>query len=611
MSVSTGPSTPLAKDVDQSARNHATSNDSAIGGILVHHHETKTNGLQYLNDPLPPEVTTVEGSGYHSDTESVLSTEDGLENRDGHSQNAQDSSLLDSEATNSLSPAHAETSSTLPAATNVEVPSIAVQPATPGRDDLQNSKHTSWLGMPGDFPRQDSARNSIESVSGSAVKDESIEVSPSTVGIAEPEPEPVAAYHDHATPVIGQVADNIRQQIAIVEEDEESDDTGNSIYSDAAEDQSDLEGDGFGSINAIVESPAPVAKKRPVSPPPKSKARPQTQHAVGLQYSQPSPDEGWDKAQSYWSGLSSSRKAELEENATASTPSKADAQPSKQPGAKKQTAETQPIAANLVTKQALQTRSKAPQMANIATTSDPITKTAQTTPSLKKSLRDGSSFSHHAPSGASAPSQLRSSMRNGAAKNQARQSNSMRDANKAPITARSGPAPSTTNGYTHSEPKGTLQKKTRPVSSVNLGPSGAPVNGNGRPRAASAGGPAAMSMQSKRTTAPPVPALKRQVSNGSDSDSSFKRARANRATNEGKYSMKRSMRAASVAERPRSTFERSQPQSSNFSVRSLSPTGNAWRPGSMGTMRASLRQNVEPERAKSPTRSLFGRKSKA
>lgn len=45
-----------------------------------------------------------------------------------------------------------------------------------------------------------------------------------------------------------------------------SEESGDSIYSDAIEDLSDLEGDGFGSINAIVESPVSSVNRSPASP---------------------------------------------------------------------------------------------------------------------------------------------------------------------------------------------------------------------------------------------------------------------------------------------------------------------------------------------------------
>ncbi len=77
---------------------------------------------------------------------------------------------------------------------------------------------------------------------------------PALAGLAEPEPEEVARSHGRRSPVVGHVAEAILHQTEHHMSDD-SDDTEGSLYSDAAEDIARTEGDGFGSIDAVVDSP--------------------------------------------------------------------------------------------------------------------------------------------------------------------------------------------------------------------------------------------------------------------------------------------------------------------------------------------------------------------
>ena len=57
--------------INEALRNLTSSSDHAVGSIIVNDFATKNQPEAYSsNDPLPPEVTSVEGSGYHSDSES-------------------------------------------------------------------------------------------------------------------------------------------------------------------------------------------------------------------------------------------------------------------------------------------------------------------------------------------------------------------------------------------------------------------------------------------------------------------------------------------------------------------------------------------------------------
>lgn len=139
---------------------------------------------------------------------------------------------------------------------------------------------------------------------------EADEVTPATLGIAEPEPLP----HRPGSPVVGEIAEEAaygpertrRGSISAQSEDSSNE----SIYSDAAEQLTDHEGDGFQSLDAVVESPTAKIVPGFVAPVPTSPPRSPTkvkQNDEGLS--------GWERTQRYWMSLSDAKKRELEEEA--------------------------------------------------------------------------------------------------------------------------------------------------------------------------------------------------------------------------------------------------------------------------------------------------------
>ena len=226
------------------------STDQVVGGVLHQDFVNKScspgisTPRNASNDPLPPEVTSVEGSGYHSDTDPDVYSDDGGES---HNSPTTMASSLSSNGT-TLGQKFVPTDSTVeeepPRVTSSSVPSIAVQPATPGPEALETDQDD-WFGIPGSFPISREVSRPREQSTAQVVEHHATDPTPASIGIAEPEPE--AAHHEPGTPVIGAVAEGLRIQIE--PHHEEVEDSGSSIYSDAAEDLSDLEGDGFGSIN--------------------------------------------------------------------------------------------------------------------------------------------------------------------------------------------------------------------------------------------------------------------------------------------------------------------------------------------------------------------------
>ena len=559
------------------------SSDLAVGSIISQDFASKTTGpgpkvASGSNEPLPPLVNSVEGTGGDSDTESNDSiTRPGEEDRPrGNS-----------------------------------VPMIAVQPATPGLEDSQRAGD--WFTMPGGYRNSVDFENPDAASSSPIVEHHPTDPTPASIGIAEPEPTAAIDAEHPPHPPIGELSENLRHQIEPKDEDE-SEDTNDSIYSDAAEDLSDFEGDGFGSINAIVESPASPALSNTglamTTPPDSPSVRLPPSRVKSKQESEPSepgPDEGWDRAQAYWSGLSQSRKQQLEEASSSVAPKQVLEQPKLKSKKKKK----------IVPNQSAQPSSAAPAPLppwpdrqyrdEIARSSPP------TAPAMKKSMRGTPANSVEDP-------RIRTSMRDGQPLKSALRSSSTRNSIQLPTSA---------------EPKGALQKKTRPVSAVDVVDyNQAQPKSTAGPHQARSGAlspvipqpaktsPAPGKIAARKAAAPkpfaPKPVvpnsnLRRNASNGSDSSSSFKRTRSV-TSDTGRYSMKRTMRGSSVSEQPTS----SQPgRSGAFSLRSLSPTESttARRPfNSAGpSMRTSMRDSVDlSSRAKSPTRSFgFGKNSKS
>ena len=624
------PSSAWANDT---LRSIDSSTDQIVGGLLSQHAATKNDedGMkptrsQGPQDPLPPEVTSVEGSGYQSDEETKFEGE-GPEalrlatKEDSHQVSHYDSTketpLLDTPADNLA-----------PGQPSADVPFISLQPATPALE-TGGGERTSWLEMPGGFP---SASEALESSNNSSapIVGKHAELTPATVGIAEPEPEAAAARHDPGNPHVGEVAEGLRTQIESQSGDE-SEDTGGSIYSDAAEDPDDLDGDGFGSINAIVESPAASPPTNMVST--LNVARPSPLSRSESELSEPTSEAGWDRAQAYWSGLSQTRRQQLEQAAAPRALDESEApknfttglMPMKKP--KKKVSKT--------SASGLDTNDPAlPPWPDRQYSNDIARAASPKLPPPRSSARDAQ---------ASKPqdTQMRSSMRDGPPPKSALRNGSRTDKiqdTHMRSSMRDGPPPKSALRnvdkknivQSQPEPRGALQKKNRPVSAVPIidyntsQASDAPTHS----RAASTGTPVTSLMPVLGKPNNKKPKKKPNLGrNDSDSSSSFKKARSSTSKSDpNRYSMKRTMRPASVDARPQSLAT-----SQSLSGRTSSPTGTMVRrpfsssgPGGSG-MRTSLRDSADvgkpvrttlrgsddPKRPKSPSRFGFGKSPKA
>ena len=575
-------------------RSMDTSTDTVVGQVIAADAAAKQAEEELQppanlgpKDPLPPQVTSVEGSGYHSDEDDLFD--------EGDKKVALTQSYSPPERQTDVQGEHIQSLQSGAVTPVVEqpgahVPSIAVQPATPGLESALANRD-SWLGMPGGFPSQ--KENERETASKT---DPAGHQTPATVGIAEPEPEAVAAQHDSSAPIVGDVAQTLRTQIDAASGDESEDTAGDSIYSDAAEDQSDLEGDGFGSINAIVESPtspniALAGRSPPASPgkaPKERFTRPEAVERRESELSEPASGEGWDRAQAYWSGLSQTRKQQLEQAALPGAIDEPVIRNRSMRGAdavhkKKKTKKVppQPLSNNKTPQQILS--SAHPPKSSMRPSSPPI----DSAPHLRSSMRDGP------------PKPV--------SKNEDKRSSLMLQ----PI------------------PKAALQKKSRPVSAVAM------VDHNrteqrslpNDARAVSATTPAASKTPVPVRQQKQFPTTKPKVQRAnSDSDSSFKKAWP-KTPDGSRYKMKRSMRGQSnepAPNRPSSMVGRTASPVDSIPRRPFSSIG----PSGAGSMRTSMRGSTDvskpartslrismdsskASRTKSPSRFSFMSSSKA
>lgn len=476
-SLSSSSSSSLASDTGRNTMETSISSDHAIGGLLARDSEQRSTSL------------TSAGT-WQSESKS-------------HEGSTSQKSLQSADNTSHL-------------------PSIAVQPATPGNEESEPKDE--WLvDIPGGFTHD--------------VVDQSAEQQPKSVMLSQ-------QTTIMQRPSIDADLDRPRMP-SIQEEDSDKD----SVYSDAAEDLSDMEGDGFGSINAIVQSPVPPSPT--ARSPPESPMLPTHQREMPM--SQESGTSEWSATQARWKeNTEVAKRASLQPSAP--IVEKAPTQPRKET-----------YASQVTSNRSVQPASPASSISTAqASPAAPINQNRTAAqPAMRKSMRSAADDTPprimrnrpRADSEEDVQRPLRSSMRAAPA-----------PVVKAPVAATPPAAV-----------QGTLQKK-------NL-----------------------------RTSAPPVQQRLPPVQDDSDSESSFKRRRRAKANDNGKYSMRRSMRASAAPEVTPSAADRR-------AVRSMSPVER--RPfspvGGQTTMKTTMRGSTDATpslRPKPPTErrssSLFGRRKEA
>ncbi|KAI9862204.1 MAG: hypothetical protein M1824_001585 [Vezdaea acicularis] len=584
------PSTVSTVSTSSAADATGISSDHAIGGILSKDLSSRNSkalnstAVRDPNDPLPPEVLSVEHVlDESSANESDYSGEDHIAGGSDVERPKQDAPKVEDHAASYRELAD-QLSGDSPGRPSIEmeVPSIAVVQATPTIE--QSEARKSWIGTPGQSPRtENGSAEAIEKVSHTAAH-HATEPTPATLGISEPEPAEAAANHDPSTPVVGHVAESLRSHSD--SHDEGSTDSDSEVvYSDAAEDLSDLEGDGFGSINAIVESPVvDTAPGLAITTPPESPSiaavrRQQviapTLHAKD-DHPEPPADEGWDRAQQYWKSLSTERRQEMEQAALSGADDESpDVLKSKPKKKKKKVVPKKVLTAAEPEAIARPSEDHASEPPLPPWPDDKYKKAVLAKSTAKKSSPPAKT-SRPAAAKAREPKTMRKSMRSAPEP----------DPEPEPVktnkqgSLRGGPMRKTMRGGPEAGERAPVRKKNTPR--VQLQPLSVPET---MPLSANTARHLRTVSQNRstRTQKPKTSGLGRTVSNGSDSDASASSFKKQRTEGSSSGFARKTMRGPPPStqntrdQRPGSPDSTTYNRSSRFSIRSLSPTGTGMR----------------------------------
>lgn len=289
------------------AESFAQSSDYVIDGVLQREREERVRSpanISRFREPLPPVVTSVEGSGYASD------------DSDG-------STSLASEMTGSL----------------YDYPSFMDPPPQPRRNSLSSPQvspvKTAFTN--GNAPAIDSRFAQEEARRRNSA--------PNIPVISLTQPTPPATQTEAPRPFFVEVpggfpedSDTSKSSTNEVEQatgqqttgthsqqpsGSESDDS--SVYADAYEDLSEAEGEGFQSLNAVLDFPGtnnsrqqreiPDTSSPPDPPRSLVPALSTATTAIGSHSGESPQEDDWERAKAYWRSLTAERRAQLEREA--------------------------------------------------------------------------------------------------------------------------------------------------------------------------------------------------------------------------------------------------------------------------------------------------------
>ncbi|KAI8966404.1 hypothetical protein F5Y11DRAFT_154928 [Daldinia sp. FL1419] len=530
------------------------SSDQAIDSIFTRE-QTPRNApnISRFREPLPPVVTSVEGSGYISDSIRSSDSDDDLLNSVGGASDMEDfpntqttqPDIQDNSQNNStiLEKRLANSEASVPDVIRLpphDIPKIAViQPSpkvleqdTPTASILEEP----FFDVPGGFPDDGSEKSRDFQ---SALQNTDSKANGSTSPSA-PIFEPKATVHPVQPEVLPQTT--LATTAPLDAAHNESTDDSASIYSDAYEDPWNAEGDGFLSLDAVVEKPMDKTAPSQISELPgdapqesHEKHQPQANGQAGTTFNTLEPvrdQDNWEQAKAFWRSLTAEKRLQLEREAMEEAGAEGDKDEIERP-----------VRKNVVKKTTTQQRA--------VTESRPRTSTQKPEPVLSTSPAKASVVKPR-------PKSTQEPIRQPATSSRVRMSLRGERDGQASDGMRKSMRPQTGGQVGQTSRRAIQNEKSTPVSSRST-----------REQAQQAArelltGGASSSFPNDKLT------LQRR---GSDaSDSSFKRNRAT-ARNSG-YSLRSSMRPSSA--NPAQDITRG---SGRFSLRSLSPTGSSYRQG--------------------------------
>lgn len=531
--------TLASEDVGQSS-------DQALGTIINDQGARTVANISRQREPLPPVVTSIEGNGYVSD--STSSDDEAALQADTPKLQAEESVVSQASTlvppSNGSAPPQRATDIRDFGAKHETVPSISLTQPSPQLEQ-ERRERVSHFHFPGEFPDTETETDG-ESASPPA---------------RQATFEPVVQKGD-ATVTADKPATVLATQLAVQEPMFESDD--DSVYSDACEDLSEADDNGFLSLDAVVDSPvittpprhvlekAHAERAEMVTPTPQSR-----EHGEA---SASEPVDQWAAAKAYWRSLTAEKRAQLEQEAAEEAGIEGDLE-EVQPEAKK------PRRRKSVEQRNAEKRALAEQQQrSSAVVSEGPGRTYMIRPgtkagSVEYDVSRAKAQQHPAPGNTESGTRLRKSMRASGEAQPVETGTQMRKSMRATIDPRPAESGTHMRKSMRSQPPEQPAPKQRPVSHQPLGTTSKTASSNNTKstRAMSESSPTAAILQSS---------LRRR---GSDSSaSSFRRARP--ATSSGGLGFRKSMRASTLD----SSFDFQEPReqqnsSRRFSLRGASP----------------------------------------
>ncbi|KAI1803756.1 hypothetical protein F4811DRAFT_553542 [Daldinia bambusicola] len=289
--------------------------------------------ISRFREPLPPVVTSVEGSGYISDSVEGTDSDDDLLNSIGGASDTED--FPNTQITQPDTSDNSESNSTIlekrqinseinvPDAIHVpphDIPEIAIIQPSPRVPEQGTSaasvSEEPFFDVPGGFPDDGSERLSeIHTTPEDNNSKANGDIPPSS-----PIFEPKAIVHPVRPETLPQTTLATTAPLDATDNGS-TDDSDESIYSDAYEDPWEAEGDGFLSLNAVVERPieklAPPELPDNTSQKPYGNYQPHTDKWVGeiTSTSKPEHQDDWEQAKAFWRSLTAEKRLQLEREA--------------------------------------------------------------------------------------------------------------------------------------------------------------------------------------------------------------------------------------------------------------------------------------------------------
>lgn len=309
------------------------SSDLAVGAIIQEQGPKNGANISKVREPLPPVVTSIEGNGYASDS-AVSSDDDAVLLADTprleaeESQVSQASTLVpeQSKAPNGSAAAAAKSERSaidvkdfgaVPVSKPDAVPVISITQPSPRPEQIEEER-SSYIHFPGEFPETETETDG--------------EHTPARQVTFEP-----VVQQEDATATSKTSGTALATQPAAPETTDDSD--GSSIYSDAYEDLAEIEGDGFQSLDAVVETPMLKTPPRNVleraeaqraeagTPTPQPRgvaAATTTTPQSGSTTTELADQDPWAAAKAYWRSLTAEKRAQLEKEAAEEAGTEAD-----------------------------------------------------------------------------------------------------------------------------------------------------------------------------------------------------------------------------------------------------------------------------------------------